>query len=370
MMKRIKVISMIVLLLSAFTPQAGFAEKSENLSIQSEAAILIDGESGQVLYEKNSEKKMYPASITKILTGIIAIEQGNLEDKVIISEEARNAEGTRVYLKEGEEVPLKKLVQGLLMNSGNDAGVAIAEHLAGSVENFTQVMNTFAEEKTGAKDSNFTNPHGLYDDNHYVTAEDMAKITKYAMKNETFKEIVGTKELDWKGEEWETTIINHNRLLWRYDDATGVKTGWVSKSGHTLVGSAERDGMELIAVVLKANNAEHAYTEAGKLFDYGFENYETSSIPAGKTYKSNGEEYELPETLAYTKENNSEITEQVTRKGYLLIESDDEILTSGKLEVVQASNGGPVKLEENGSEDNSSWKDAIFQWFASLFPSK
>ncbi|SEA40731.1 D-alanyl-D-alanine carboxypeptidase/D-alanyl-D-alanine carboxypeptidase (penicillin-binding protein 5/6) [Thalassobacillus cyri] len=371
-MNRIWIPVMILVLLFTLPLQKGLAAVDKQPATESEAAILMDGKSGQVLFEKNSDKKMFPASITKILTGIIAIEQGELDDKVIVSERARNVDGTRVYLKEGEEVPLKKLVQGLLMNSGNDAGIAIAEHLGGSVENFAQVMNTFAEEKAGIENSNFKNPHGLFDKDHYVTARDMAKITQYAMQNETFKEIVGTKELEWKGEEWETTIINHNRLLWRYDDATGAKTGWVTKSGHTLVGTAERGGMELIAVVLKAKNAEQSYTEAGTLFDYGFENYESATIPAGTTYEKDGIEYELEESLPYTKKKGTVITEKVTRKGYLLIEADNGILTTGELKQVTKASGEPVDQgkDEGVEDENSSWKDAIFQWFASLFSSK
>ncbi|WP_051353188.1 D-alanyl-D-alanine carboxypeptidase family protein [Thalassobacillus devorans] len=371
-MNRIWIHVLIYVLLFTFSIQEGMAAEDKQPVTNSEAVILMDGKSGQVLYEKNSDKRMYPASITKILTGIIAIEQGELEDKVTVSERARNVDGTRVYLKEGEEVPLKKLIQGLLMNSGNDAGIAIAEHLSGSVENFAQVMNTFAEEKAGTENSNFTNPHGLFNKDHYVTARDMAKITKYAMQNETFKEIVGTKKLKWNGEEWKTTIINHNRLLWRYDDATGVKTGWVTKSGHTLVGTAERGGMELIAVVLKAKNAEQSYREAGNLFDYGFENYESAAIPAGTTYEQDGVVYELEESLSYTRKKGTVMTEKVTRKGYLLVEADNGILTTGKLSKVSETSGEPVGTEkgEEVKDKDLSWKDAIFQWFASLFSTK
>lgn len=197
---------------------------------------------------------MYPASITKILTAIIAIEGSNLNDTVTVSKKAREVDGTRVYLEEGEQVPLKKLLQGLLINSGNDAAIAIAEHVSGNVTDFSKVMNRTAKEKIGVRNSNFINPHGLFDPNHQTTAYDMAKITQYAMKNKTFREIVGTKELRWNGEGWKTTLYNHNKLLWRYEGVNGGKNGYVDESGSTLVTSAKRGSTELIAVTLKAHH--------------------------------------------------------------------------------------------------------------------
>ncbi len=151
-------------------------------SLNSEAAILIDGATGTILYEKESNRLMYPASITKIVTGIIAIEEGNLDDIVTVSETARNVIGTRVYLLEGEQVTLLKLVQGLLINSGNDAGTAIAEYFDGSEAQFAERMNQFVRDTVGVKNTNFQNPHGLFDEKHQTTAYDMAIITQYAMK--------------------------------------------------------------------------------------------------------------------------------------------------------------------------------------------
>ncbi len=172
-----------IILLMFLSPFSTAASSNSPGNISSESVILIEGTTGEILYEKNSYQSMYPASITKILTAIIAIEEGNLSDKVLISQNARDTEGTRVYLEPGEQVSLKKLVQGLLINSGNDAGVAIAEHMAGSVESFSNEMNRFTKEKIGITNSTFKNPHGLFDINHQTTAYDMAMITKYAMKN-------------------------------------------------------------------------------------------------------------------------------------------------------------------------------------------
>lgn len=228
---------------------------------------------------------MYPASITKMITGIIAIEEGDLTELVSVSKEATEVIGTRVYLLENEEVELKRLVKGLLINSGNDAGTAIAEHFAGSERNFSAKMNEFVKTNIGIMDSNFTNPHGLFDENHYTTAYDMAKIAQYAMENEVFKEIVGTKELEWTGEGWETTLYNHHRLLWDYEGVTGIKNGYVSKSGFTLVTSAKRDGVELIAVTLNAPSSQDAYNDTTALMNYGFENVSPQQPTGGQTFE-------------------------------------------------------------------------------------
>ncbi|GAB3797637.1 hypothetical protein GCM10028868_19200 [Virgibacillus kimchii] len=148
--------------------------------------------------------------MTKIATAIFAIENGDLDDLVTVSSYARNTEGSSVYLEEGETVPLKKLIQGLMINSGNDAGVAIAEHMSGSVEQFSSDLNEYLQENVGVQHTNFENPHGLFDPNHVTTAEDLANITLYAMGNELFREINNTKELNWEGESWDTTLYNHH----------------------------------------------------------------------------------------------------------------------------------------------------------------
>lgn len=155
--------------------------------LESEAAIMIDSKTGAVLYEKNANKQMYPASLTKIATAIYAIEIGELDDVVTVSEKARSIEGTGVYLEEGEQVTLKKLLQGLLINSGNDAGIAIAEHLSGSVQQFSSDINIYLKIVIGVNNINFENPHGLFGPEHVTTPEDLAKITQYAIRNETFR---------------------------------------------------------------------------------------------------------------------------------------------------------------------------------------
>jgi D-alanyl-D-alanine carboxypeptidase/D-alanyl-D-alanine carboxypeptidase (penicillin-binding protein 5/6) len=286
----------------------------------SESVLLIDAKSGNVLYEKDSERIMYPASITKIVTAIIAIEEGDLEDIVTVSENARNQEGSRVYLLEGEKVTLEKLVQGLMINSGNDAGTAIAEHFDGNEKAFAKRMNTFMEEKMGVENTNFVNPHGLFHPDHVTTAKDMAKIAQYAMENETFRDIVSTKEMYWKGEGWETTLFNHHRLLWDYEGTTGVKNGFVPEAGHTLVTSVERDGMELIAVTLKAASKYYSYWDTMSLLDYGFANFMTEEIEKGEMVSdAAGREYMLAKNIIVARQKQETIALKVNKDKDLLV---------------------------------------------------
>jgi serine-type D-Ala-D-Ala carboxypeptidase (penicillin-binding protein 5/6) len=317
-----------IIILMILNPFSTAASNNEPANIFSGSAVLIDGKTGTVLYEKNSNQLMYPASITKILTAIIAIEEGDLSDKVVVSQNARDIEGTRVYLEPGEKVTLKKLVQGLLINSGNDAGVAIAEHMAGNVASFSEKMNRFAKEEIGVKSSIFQNPHGLFDPNHQTTAYDMAMITKYAMKNKEFREIFKTKELRWIGEGWDTTLYNHQKMLWRYEGVTGGKNGYVDQSGITLVTTATRGETDLIAVTLKADSSEIAYSDTTKLLDYGFSHFQTqrfsvenlNSIQSAKGFILNKE-------LFFTAEVNITTQTEVNSEGILTIkDNNDKVL--------------------------------------------
>ncbi|GIO08734.1 serine-type D-Ala-D-Ala carboxypeptidase [Brevibacillus reuszeri] len=258
-----------------------FAEEGQTLSpeaIFGESAILIDATTGQVLFEKNPHEKLYPASITKIATGIYAIEKGNPDDIVTVSKKARYEEGTRVYLAEGEQVTLRKLEYGLLMHSGNDAATAIAEHMSQTTEKFAEELNAYLQEKVGVTETHFANAHGLHDPDHYTTASDMSKIAQYAMKNPIFREIVGTNRLPWDGKEWKSELINHNKLLRDYEGATGIKNGFTDQAMHTLVGSAKRGNTELIAVTMKAASSPYAYKDVTKMLDYGFAGFETRQI--------------------------------------------------------------------------------------------
>ncbi|SDN18181.1 D-alanyl-D-alanine carboxypeptidase family protein [Alkalicoccus daliensis] len=251
------------------------ADPEEEIALYSEAAIVIDAATGEVIFGKNEHREMYPASITKIVSGLVAIEEEILNETAEVSESAASVDGTRVYLLPGEEVSVEKLVQGLLINSGNDAGTALAEHAAGSERAYANMMNTFVEEKVGVENTNFTNPHGLYHPLHVTTASDMAEISRYAMENDTFRTIVGTRQMEWIGEGWDTTIYNHHRMLGNVEGVTGIKNGFVSQAGATLVTSVERNGSELIIVTLKAPSADESYRDTQKLIQYGFENLTT-----------------------------------------------------------------------------------------------
>lgn len=248
-------------------------------SIEGESAIVMDVLTGRVLYEKNPHAIMEPASTTKIMTAILALEKGKLSDTVVASREPLLAEGTRIYLEEGEKLSLEQILYGMMLNSGNDAAIAVAEHISGSVPAFVEMMNKKARE-IGAYNTNFVNPSGLTDEGHVTTAYDLALISRYAMTHlPEFRKIVSTKTttIPWQGQEWDRELINLNKMLWNYDGADGIKTGYTSRSGYTIVASATRDGWQLIAVVLKSNS-QAVFKDSSALLDYVFENYEKHEI--------------------------------------------------------------------------------------------
>lgn len=235
------------------------------VEVSASAAVLMDMDSGRVLYERNAGARMLIASTTKIMTALVAIRDGNLSDTVKVSREAAYTEGSSMYLKEGEELTLETLLYGLLLCSGNDAAVAVAEHVGGSVEGFVERMNDTAL-SLGMEDSSFANPNGLDDEAHYSTAHDMALLARAAMENETLVRIASTRTVSIGGR----TMTNHNKLLSYVDGCLGLKTGYTRAAGRTLVSCAERRGQRLIAVTLQDGNdwADHQ-----SLYDYGFSAY-------------------------------------------------------------------------------------------------
>lgn len=268
---------LIMFLFMAFTLLFyGIAMASSQPTIEGETGILMDATTGQILWEKNAHEQKFPASTTKILTAILVLEKGSLQETTIASRNARNQIGSSLYLDEGEEIIVRDLIYGVMLRSGNDAAVAAAEYVSGSVEEFSELMNKRARE-LGAQNSNFVNPSGLHDDNHYSTAYDLAIISKYAMTIPEFREIVGTSSthIPWPAEQWDRRLDNGNRLLTRYPGANGIKTGYTTRAKGTLVASANRDGMELIAVTLSSGRT---FDDAISLFDYGFDNYEKKLI--------------------------------------------------------------------------------------------
>jgi|BioPla2DNA2_1021312.scaffolds.fasta_scaffold16018_5 D-alanyl-D-alanine carboxypeptidase (penicillin-binding protein 5/6) len=246
--------------------------------IVGQAGLVMDVLTGKVLYEKNAHSPFEPASTTKIMTAILALEKGNLSDIVVTSEEPPRVDGSRIYLEEGEKLTLEQMLYGMMLNSGNDAAVAIAEHIGGDIESFVKMMNAKARE-IGAYHTTFVNPSGLPDEGHLTTAYDLALISRYALLNlPKFRKIVSTKtlEIPWQAEEWDRQLINLNKLLWNYEGADGVKTGYTSTAGRTLVASATRDGWQLISVVLKSD--ANIWSDSMALLDYGFENFEIKNL--------------------------------------------------------------------------------------------
>jgi D-alanyl-D-alanine carboxypeptidase len=315
---------MLVLLCISFQLNT-YADDQKPIDIKSEAAVLLDSDNGAVLYAKNPDEKLYPASLTKIATAIYAIEKGNLNDIVTVSKNAVSQEGTRVYLDVGEKVPLKLLIQGMLINSGNDAAVAIAEHLDGNVDHFSENMNDFLKEKIGVKNTHFVNPNGLFNPNHYTTARDLAMITNYAKKNPVFSEIFGTKMLDWNSESWKTTLITHHLMLKGeipYPGITGGKTGYVDESKLTLATTAENGKLRLTAIVLKAPHKTMDYNDTKELLDYGFSNFRHTVISHKEKF-TNGNKDFFPKNDTLITVPNTEVTKMVNNQGILTVGNID-----------------------------------------------
>jgi serine-type D-Ala-D-Ala carboxypeptidase (penicillin-binding protein 5/6) len=245
--------------------------------VSAQAAAVIDVESGRILYEKQGHGKMRVASLTKIMTAIVAIEEGKLQDVVTVPDYAVGTEGSSIYLKRGEKLTLENLLYGLMLRSGNDAAVTIADHIGGSLEGFARLMNEKAE-YLGLTETNFTNPHGLDDsNNHYSSAVDMAKLTAYALRNPEFQKIVATqvKTIPQEGETWDRKLYNKNKMLRLYEGADGVKTGYTKIAKRCLVSSATRDSRQIAVVTL---NAPNDWEDHSRLLDYGFKTFNKVQI--------------------------------------------------------------------------------------------
>lgn len=261
-----KILAMLAALLLACAP----ARASEALSVAAKGAVLIDGESGRILFGQNENEMLPEASCTKIMTALIALESCALDENVTAGKNAHGVEGTSLYLSEGETLNMEQMLYGLMLRSGNDAAVAIAEHVAGSVKAFAERMNRRAAELNA--DAHFVNPHGLDAEGHRASALGLARIMRAAMQNDDFRTITGTqrKVIPWVGNEYSRVLENKNRLLRDYEGATGGKTGFTSRAGRCLVFSAERDDLELIGAVL---NCYTWFDAATVLLDYGFDHF-------------------------------------------------------------------------------------------------
>lgn len=264
---------LIAVLILSSTPRMAKAAPG----VSARAAVLMEQDSGRVLYARNEHRPMRIASITKIMTAILAIESGKLQDRVTVSSRATKTEGSSLYLKPGEHISLKDLVYGLMLRSGNDSAVAIAEYVGGSLDGFVYMMNEKARE-VGMKNTLFRNPHGLDDhDDHYSTAYDMAALTRYAMKNPQFREISSSVlyRSPQEGEKWDRVWRNKNKMLRLYPYSTGGKTGYTKLAKRTLVSTAKKDGMGLIAVTL---NDPNDWEDHASMFNWGYRNFDLTSI--------------------------------------------------------------------------------------------
>ena len=313
-------------------------DENQEMNIYSEAAVLMEAKTGKVLYDKNMHERKYPASTTKILTAIIAIEKCDLSETQVASEEAIAAlkDGyTKADIKVGESFTIEELLNVLILQSANEAANIIAEHISGSTLEFAKLMNEKAKE-IGCMESNFVNPNGMHDENHYSSAYDLALIGRYAMQNETFRKLVVTKECSlphtefWGDEDveehGERNFKNTNQLLiedskYYYPYANGIKAGFTTPAKNCLVSSSNKDGFELIAVVLHAESTEDnlsaRYVDSINLFEYGYNNYNKDEIY--KEYNVDSTKVEIPTVESSTvpadpellSENNTEYEDDV-----------------------------------------------------------
>ncbi|WP_052352782.1 D-alanyl-D-alanine carboxypeptidase family protein [Neobacillus dielmonensis] len=361
-MKKLLILFFVIYLSS--TPKIDVLAQSsqdQELQLKSEAAALLDTETNAVLYAKNADQRMYPASLTKIATAIYAIDKGDLDSIVQVSANAVRQDGTRVYLEEGEQVPLKKLIQGMLINSGNDAAVAIAEHIDGSVEKFSENINQYLQTVIGVKNTHFANPNGLFDENHYTTAMDLAIITNYAMKNPVFAEIFGTKELQWQGQSWQTQLYTHHLMLkgeLPYPGITGGKTGYVTESKQTLATTVDNGNLKMTAVVLKSDLKKDKYDDTAMLFDYGTAHFQHASIKQGDIFKVDDKDFVPDHDLMITEEKDGAV-KKVDENGLLSIENK-----SGQvLQQVQLTYKKPIvkkELPKKQTKESSSSSPLVY----------
>ena len=369
-----KRISAFVLIFALFTSFSSIFVAANDVSINNisaNSACLMEAESGKVLYSKNGSKRMPMASTTKVMTAILALESGiSLNSLIKVPKGAVGVEGSSVYLREGESVTFELLLYALMLSSANDAAVAIALTVSHSVEDFVVLMNAKARD-LGLVDTHFTNPHGLYDENHYTTAENLAKLMAYAMKNQDFAKITSCKSKTFAREGGTSFVLsNHNRLLKTYDGVIGGKTGFTKKSGRCLVTCAERDGLRLIAVTLNAPNDWNDHT---KLYDFGFASYErvyfnaqTIKIPVISGTKNEILVSSEAFSILLPKEH-SEISIRINAPSFLFArikkgEKIGQIIYSLNEKIIATS-----PLYSNEDVATIKYKFNLFQWLRELF---
>lgn len=269
-----KIIFIFVLVLFIFT---SYPIYSNNLNLNSRSCVVIDRLTQTILYGKNQFNKVKMASTTKIMTAIIVIEQSDLSTTVKVSKKAAGTGGSRLGLRAGDKITINDLLYGLMLCSGNDAAVALAECVGGTLKGFSDLMNKKAKE-IGLTNTNFESPHGLDSDNHYTTAFELALLSDYALKNKTFFNIVGTKNYTVTINGYPKTLSNTNELLGNLNGVYGIKTGFTNGANRCLVTACKRNNMDIICIVLGADTKKFRTNDSIKLIEYTFENYEYVNI--------------------------------------------------------------------------------------------
>lgn len=276
-----RVIATLLLLIAIFTilPKENLAleKDTEEIDITSRIALIYDRASGKILYEKNGNKQTPMASTTKIMTAIVVLENANLKDTVIIDSKSTGIGGSRLGLKKNDKITVNDLLYGLMLRSGNDAAIALATYVGGSVERFAEMMNKKAQEM-GLTNSHFVVPHGLDNDGHYTTAFELAKMADYALKIDKFKEIVGCKTATIYINGYAKTINNTNQLLGSVYGVYGVKTGFTNGAGRCLVTACKRNDLDIITVVIGADTNEIRSKDTIKLIQYAYTKFEVVNI--------------------------------------------------------------------------------------------
>jgi len=283
--KSIKKIFIILVIVGIIISGGMVSAETSPIGSTAKSAALVEVTTGRVLYEKNAHQRLPMASTTKIMTCIIALESLDIDEIITVDPDASGIEGSSIWLSPNEKISARDLLYGLMLSSGNDAAEALAIHIAGSVEEFAALMNKKARE-IGVGNTNFVNPHGLPDKNHYTTAYDLSLISAYGMQIPGFVDIVSTqyKNISWEGSDWDRSLKNKNKLLWDYEGANGIKTGYTDAAGRCVATSAKRDDMQLACVVL---NDSDMFGDSMAILDYGFKNYSIKPIIEKGEYYGN-----------------------------------------------------------------------------------
>lgn len=336
------------------------------------SAILMDIDNNRILYNKNIDEIRSVASISKIMTAVIAIESGKLNDKVIVGDEIKEAYGSGIYITEGEELTLKDLVYGLMLRSGNDAALAIAKYVGGSVDNFVKLMNNKAKE-IGMSKTTFNNPSGLDEEKgNYSTARDMALLTSYAMKLDDYRTITGTKKYNLKTNKNTYSWINKNKLLTSYKYTTGGKTGFTEIARRTLVSTASKDNINLVVVTLNDGND---WKDHQDLFEYGFNNYTNINILKKGKINIYDEKYYSDYEL-YIKNDYNYLIENNEKDSLVIkyqLEKKREIIDGEEVGTVNVYLGDKKIYEENiyvkvlETKSKKSFFSKIIDWIKNLW---